>query len=101
MQLQKQKPHLFVLNVYCSCRLPFTFEHLQPENVPEGEDTDMIECEICLGWYHRTCLNLSSEEFETLSKPQCVTSKDVLRHLTCLVIQIDISLLYFHCVAIQ
>ena len=46
--------------------------HSIPENVPDGEDTDMIECEICLGWYHRTCLNLSSEEFETLSKPQCL-----------------------------
>ena len=50
--------------------MPFALEHCKQDNVPDGEDSDMIQCEICLGWYRRTCINLTHEEFEQLSKSQ-------------------------------
>ena len=69
---QKRRPSLYPLNIYCSCRLPFAVEHIKSQEVQPGEDTNMIQCEICLGWYHRTCVNLTYEEFKTLSRPQAL-----------------------------
>ena len=66
---QKRRPSVYQLNIYCSCRLPFTLEHVKPKDVPTGEDTDMIQCEICCGWYHRTCVNLTHEKFKELQQP--------------------------------
>jgi len=42
------------------------------EDVPTGEDIDMIQCEICLRWYYCTCVNLTHEEFKTLSEPEAL-----------------------------
>ena len=66
---QKRRPSVYQLNIYCSCRLPFALEHVKPKDVPTGEDTDMIQCEICCGWYHRTCVNLTHEKFKELQQP--------------------------------
>jgi len=70
--LQKRRPSVYQLNIYCSCRLPFALEHVKLEDVPTGEDTDMIQCGICSGWYHRTCVNLSHEQFKELSQPKAL-----------------------------
>ena len=37
--------------------------------ISKHEDTDMIQCEICCGWYHRTCVNLTHEKFKELQQP--------------------------------
>lgn len=45
----------------------FALEHVKLEDVPTGEDIDMIQCEICLAWYHLTCVNLTHEQFKEFS----------------------------------
>ena len=31
-------------------------------------NTEMIYCDICMGWYHKECLGLTNEEFVKLSE---------------------------------
>ena len=57
-------------------QITFALEHVKLEDLPTGEDTDMIQCGICSGWYHRTCVNLSHEQFKELSLCGCAIFAD-------------------------
>ena len=64
-----EAPLILSLPVYCSCRMPFVVEHLTKKQIPKGEDTEMIQCDFCNNWYHYSCVKLSNEELQELSKP--------------------------------
>ena len=51
--------------------MPFALKHCQWVNVPDREDTDIINGKCVLDGV-TICLNLSNEEFEMLSKQHCV-----------------------------
>ena len=58
------------VNIYCSCKLPYAPEHLEPACLPMDEDADMIQCYICDKWYHRSCVGISEQRFTELSDSQ-------------------------------
>ena len=57
----KEAPWTQVMNIYCSCRVPYALEHLKSTSAPDGEVTEMIKCNVCLSWYHHNCVNLTIE----------------------------------------
>ena len=50
------------MNVYCCCRMPYAPEHVKSDSIPDDEVIKMIQCNICLSWFHHSCVNLSIEE---------------------------------------
>ena len=58
----KEAPWTQVMNIYCCCRMPYALEHLKSDSVPYGEVTEMIQCNICLSWYHHNCVDLTIED---------------------------------------
>jgi len=41
-----------------SCRLPFVLEHVKEDKVPVDETKKMIQCDLCNGWNHCSCVNI-------------------------------------------
>ncbi|XP_064382851.1 uncharacterized protein LOC135331569 isoform X2 [Halichondria panicea] len=46
--------HAEHVSLYCTCRMP-------EESI---EDDPMAECDVCKGWYHRSCLSIPNEVFQ-------------------------------------
>ena len=59
---QKKKPTEKKLRVYCSCRLLSVLEHMKSEDVPKGEMSEMIRCNICECWYHHNCVGMTEDD---------------------------------------
>ena len=64
----KEAPWTQVMNIYCCCRMPYGPEHSKSNSVPVGEVTEMIQCNICLAWYHHNCVNLTIEEVKKFKR---------------------------------
>ena len=57
--ISKVPSQTFLMNVYCSCRLPIESEHTK---IKRNSATDMVQCGICDRWYHYNCVNLTITE---------------------------------------
>ena len=77
------KREIFLMNEYCSCRLPYKFEHVKTKKVPRNEAIKMVQCGICDRWYHYNCVNLTVAEAKRIKlakKCGCAMTMDVMQH---------------------
>ena len=64
----KNKPANKKLKIHCSCRLAYVLEYMKPQDVPKGEPTEMIQCNICACWYHHNCVGMTEDEVKKLQR---------------------------------
>ena len=64
----KNKPANKKLKRHCSCRLSYVLEYMKPQDVPKGEPTEMIQCNICACWYHHNCVGMTEDEVKKLKR---------------------------------
>ena len=64
----KETPWTQAMNVYCCCRMPYAPEHLKSDSIPDDEVSKMIQCNICLSWFHHSCVNLSIKEVKKYNR---------------------------------
>ena len=59
------------ISVYCSCKLP------------KGYDTNMVECELCLQWYHYKCVGITAiQDTDKWWCNPCVQNQQKKRKIT-------------------
>ncbi len=57
------------INIYCDCRMPFDCD----------KDLDeMIECQLCLVWYHVHCVDVDITKYTRKKRRYCVKCKEYM-----------------------
>ena len=41
---------------------------MKPQDVPKGEPTEMIQCNIYACWYHHNCVGMTEDEVKKLQR---------------------------------